>query len=563
LLTALAGAEPRTADVILSGLAKGWPKDRAPALTAALEKTMADLLPRLTLAARGDLFRLATAWGSKALDRHAEEISRALLGIVTDEKQTDDKRIEAARQMIQQRPADAALADQLLAAITARTSPELTAGLIEAAGGSTAPETADALLKRFSRWPPSARAAALRALLVRPASTQTLLDAIDAGKVPLGELTLDQKQALAVHPERGIARRAKELLDRGGGLPSADRQKVIEELLPLVKRGGNSERGQLVFRKHCAACHTHGGEGAHVGPDLTGMAVHPREHLLAEILDPSRSVEGNFRIYTVTTTDGRVLSGLLASESRTAVELIDAEAKKHVLQRDEIDKLAASPKSLMPEGFEKQLTKEELTDLLEFLTRRGRFLPLPLDRVATAVSTRGMFNDEKESSERLVFTDWKPKTFEGVPFHFIDPQGDRVPNVVLLHSSRGTVPPRMPKSVTLPCNAPAKAIHLLSGVSGWGYPQGEKGSITLLVRLHYADGQAEEHPLRNGEHFADYLRRVEVPGSKFAYTLLRGQQLRYLALQPRRPATIASIEFTTGGDRTAPVLMAVTVEAPE
>ena len=74
----------------------------------------------------------------------------------------------------------------------------------------------------------------------------------------------------------------------------------------------------------------------------------------------------------------------------------------------------------------------------------------------------------------------------------------------------------MPKSVSLPCNAPAKAIHLLSGVSGWGYPYGEKGSVSMIVRLHYADGKTEDHPLKNGEHFADYIRGVDVPGSKLA-----------------------------------------------
>ena len=89
----------------------------------------------------------------------------------------------------------------------------------------------------------------------------------------------------------------------------------------------------------------------------------------------------------------------------------------------------------------------------------------------------------------------------------------------------------MPKSVTLPCNPPAKAIHLLSGVSGWGYPYGEKGSVSLIVRLHYDDGKTEDHALKNGEHFADYIRRVDVPRSKFAFDL-HGQQIRYLAVNP-------------------------------
>jgi hypothetical protein len=132
--------------------------------------------------------------------------------------------------------------------------------------------------------------------------------------------------------------------------------------------------------------------------------------------------------------------------------------------------------------------------------------------------------------------------------------------VILLNGPQGKIPPKMPKSVMVPCNAPAKAIHLLSGVSGWGFPGGEKGSVSLIVRLHYADGKTEDHALKNGDHFADYIRRVDVPGSQFAFALKGKQQVRYLAVEPERTETIKEIEFVKGADNTAPVIVAVTVE---
>ncbi len=350
------------------------------------------------------------------------------------------------------------------------------------------------------------------------------------------------------------------LLERGGVLPNPDRRKVLDELLPLASQAGDAARGKEVFKKQCAKCHVHGSEGTRIGPDLTGVAVHPKAELLENILDPSRSVEGNFRVYTLATADGQVLTGLLAAESRSAVELFDAEGKKHSVLREDIDQLVASPKSLMPEGFEKQITPTELGDLLEFLTQRGKYLPLPLDKVATAVSTRGMFQRRDAEAERLVFDDWGPKTFAGVPFHLVDPQGDRVANAVLLYGPQGLAA-KMPRSVSLPCHAPVRAIHLLGGVSGWGYPLGEKGSVSLIVRLHFADGTTEDHPLRNGNHLADYIRRVDVPDSQFAYDL-DGRQLRYLAVHPVREAPIETIELVKGPDDTAPVVMAVTLELP-
>ena len=39
----------------------------------------------------------------------------------------------------------------------------------------------------------------------------------------------------------------------------------------------------------------------------------------------------------------------------------------------------------------------------------------------------------------------------------------------------------MPKSVKLPVNGPAKAIHFLSGVSGWGYPYASAMTGAKLV----------------------------------------------------------------------------------
>jgi uncharacterized protein len=137
-----------------------------------------------------------------------------------------------------------------------------------------------------------------------------------------------------------------------------------------------------------------------------------------------------------------------------------------------------------------------------------------------------------------------------------------VPNVIMLYSPRGSQPRKMPRSVSLTCNVPAKAIHLLSGISGWGYSYTEKGTVSMIVRLHFADGMMEDHALKNGEQFADYIRRVDVPGSKFAFSL-NGRQVRYLAIEPKRKGKIERIEFVKGPDDTAPIVMAVTVEPLE
>jgi hypothetical protein len=214
----------------------------------------------------------------------------------------------------------------------------------------------------------------------------------------------------------------------------------------------------------------------------------------------------------------------------------------------------------MPDGFEKQIDRQGFTDLLEFLTSRGKYLPLPMTKVATAVSTKPLFHGVENGPDRLVFDDWSAKIVGDIPFQLIDPNGDRVANIVLLHGSNGTLPPKMPKSVRILTNSAANKIHLLSGVSGWGFPAYGKESVSMTVRLHLADGSTEDHPLINGVHFADYIRRVDVPGSKFAM-LVGNQQLRHIVVEPKSGQRIEEIELIKGDDPTAPIVVAITIES--
>lgn len=562
VIAGLGDADPQVIAAVVQGLSKGWPGNKPPTLNESTEQNLEKLMTRLPPERRGELIKLTIAWGSKKFEKLAAEVSRSLLAKVKDESLSAPDRIAAARELAGYGSADKANVETLLEQITPRTSPEVALGFLQALQASEAAETGKLILERLPALTPATRAAGLALLLTRPEWTRDLLASAEQNKVRLVDLSLDQQRALTEHPDRRIRFRAIALLRRGGALPNPDRQKVLQEFLPITKEKGDPVAGKVVFLNQCSKCHVHGTEGNRIGPDLTGMAVHPKDHLLTDILDPSRSVEANFRAYTATTTAGRVLTGLLASESKTTIELFDAEGKKQTILRQDVDELVATNKSLMPDGFEKLLSRKDLTNLLEFLTQRGRYLPLPLDKVATIVSTKGMFNGEESRGERLVFSDWKPKTFEGVPFHLVDPQGDRVPNVIMLYSPRGSQPAKMPKSVSLTCNVPAKAIHLLSGISGWGYSYTEKGTVSMIVRLHFADGMTEDHALKNGEQFADYIRRVDVPGSKLAFNL-NGRQIRYLAVEPKRKDKIERIEFVKGPDDTAPIVMAVTVEPLE
>jgi putative membrane-bound dehydrogenase-like protein len=557
-------ADPGTHEAFLAGLAAGWPAGaaKAPVLDDRTVVFLIRLMRVLGPSGQLSLVTLAERWGlSERFKNELASVRAALAAEVSDQNRSEAERVAAARGLARMHPDREALG-RLLGGVTAKASPALAAGLLDAAGQAATPELAAALIERWGEFTPEIRRQAIDILLRRPEWSRALLDALESKKLTISELGTGQAQQLAGHPDKAIAARAVTLLSQGGGLPNPDRDKVLQALLPLAEKAGNAARGLEVFKANCAKCHRHGDLGESIGPNLTGFAVHPKEKILTEVIDPNRSVEGNFRQYTVATRDGQIRNGLLAAETRTAIELVDGEAKKHVVLREDIDEIIASNKSLMPEGFEKTLTTDDLTDLLEFLSAKGKYFPLPLERAATIVSTLGMFYARDAVAERLILPDWSTKSVEEVPFQLIDPQGTKVPNVIMLHGPQGLMPPQMPGSVRVPCNARAKMIHLLSGVSGWGFPGGREGSVSMIVRLHYRDGSTEDHPLRNGVHFADYIRRVDVPGSKFAFDL-RGRQMRYLTIDPERDdITIREIEFIKGDDRTAPLVMAVTIETP-
>ena len=552
-------ANPSAASSALAGFAKGWPLGKNAEFGESTEKAIATIVERLDPVGQGQLVTLVQRCGSKILEAHIKKISQTFLAQLDRKDVPEIDRRTAAEQLIALRPSDPAAVTEVLLRVDARSNPEFASALVAAAAKSNAPGAADAILDRAVEFTPSVREAAVRAILANRQFAAVLVDRLKNGKTRLEDIPLVERNRLAEHPDREVRDQAKKILAKGGSLPNPDRQKVIDELLEKVSLGGDAIKGKVLYAAQCGKCHTHSGVGGKVGPDLTGTAVHPRNELLTHILDPNRNVEGNFRAYTASTQDGRVVTGLLASESRTAIELVDAEGKRHAIQREEIDLLQPSSKSLMPEGFEKLIPVEGFVDLLAFLTAKGQFVPLVLDKVATAVSTKGLFYSTENMGERLVFDDWSPKIFEGVPFTLVDPKGQSVPNIIMLHGPLGSLPPKMPRSVKMPLGTATRAIYLLGGVSGWGFPATAKGSVSLIVRLHYANGETEDLPLENGEHMADYVRRIDVPKSMFAFDL-NGRQIRSIRLHPGRTDVIREVELLKGPDDTAPIVMAITVE---
>ncbi len=126
-------------------------------------------------------------------------------------------------------------------------------------------------------------------------------------------------------------------------------------------------RGLAVYKKLCASCHRLGDVGVAVGPDLATMADRSPETILTAVLDPNRAVEARYQNYSALLTDGRTLTGMLASESGGSITLLATEGKKHEIARADIERLESSGKSLMPEEIEKDLSPQDLADVIAYL----------------------------------------------------------------------------------------------------------------------------------------------------------------------------------------------------
>ena len=88
---------------------------------------------------------------------------------------------------------------------------------------------------------------------------------------------------------------------------------------------------------------------------------------MLNVLDPNREVKPKYLTYILETSDGLILTGMIASETANSITIRRVDGTTVAVQRVEIEALRSTGLSFMPEGLEKMIDVPAMADLLSYL----------------------------------------------------------------------------------------------------------------------------------------------------------------------------------------------------
>ena len=253
--------------------------------------------------------------------------------------------------------------------LTVLTVPGLSATAADGLALEKDAAIADLMLEHLPKILASEKGAVIGALISRQEWAGRVLEAMAAGKLPVGELSAFHARQIRGFRDPELTKRLAEVWgvsrdSDAGKLAQMERWKKF--LTPEVLKQGDKTKGQALFTTICSTCHILNGAGGRVGPELTGSARDNLDYLLQNILDPSAAVAREYQLVTLTMKDGRVLAGFIRSRTERIVVLLTL-AEEVSLPVTDIASTETFPQSLMPEDQLQTLGENEVRDLISWL----------------------------------------------------------------------------------------------------------------------------------------------------------------------------------------------------
>jgi putative heme-binding domain-containing protein len=156
------------------------------------------------------------------------------------------------------------------------------------------------------------------------------------------------------------------------------RKWTVDDVAAVAKNGLTSrsfEGGRRAYAaSRCVICHRFGGEGGATGPDLTNVAGRFSVRDLAEsIVEPSKVISDQYRAHVISAGGKQYLGRILSDQNGKVSLLVDAEDATKVVElaKTDIDAMAPSKISLMPNDLINVLNQDEVLDMIAYLLSRG------------------------------------------------------------------------------------------------------------------------------------------------------------------------------------------------
>jgi len=415
--------------------------------------------------------RLATLYGDTSA-------SRLLLAWVNDPKASVPQKLQGIRAA---REAGTPAGQEVLLAFlkTGQGSSDLQ---VEAVRGLTVfqdDKIAPALVEVWSGFDVGTRRAAAEVMVTRVPWARALLAGIDGKSIAPADISATARRALATSLDAAVRDHADRVLGRHR--PTAeDKLKLIAAKRNIVLSGTpDIEKGRETARQACFVCHKLHGEGADVGPDLTGVGRSSLDALLHNIIDPNEVIGNGYEMTEVLLKDGSTLSGRVVEDTDQRLRLVAAGPVEHVVAKSDIGRkdgqllIEKKEFSLMPEGLE-QMPDADFRNMIWFLLNppedKRPWTPA-LRRELLGIESREAARTEEPRRDMESVALWNPDwrvecpPFEIAPDKLTDYHGRR--NVLLTHPIDRNKPSALEATLDVPRDRRSElSVHVASHDSG-------------------------------------------------------------------------------------------------
>jgi putative membrane-bound dehydrogenase-like protein len=357
LVEQLPAIEPQIQSELLGGMIEGLEGRRVVSLPDAWPAIYAKLQTVASLTVRERSLQLALIFD----DPSALEMLRRVAADATSDAQARNRAIQA---LVSKRSDNIA---PLLLALS--NDPTTRRAAIRGLAEFSDPDTATVLLTNYGTYDQTTKQDVTQTLAARSTWATKLVDALEAGQISRNDITAYTARQLYNLTDDKLTVRLKTLWGELRTTPTEKIRRITnykKQLTPELLQRADRSAGRVLFQKTCASCHRFFDSGGSIGPDITGSQRTSLDYLLQTLVDPSATVAKDFQMQVIGTTDGRVITGLVVSETEAAIT-IQTVNEKVIVPLAEVEQRKISDLSMMPEGMLQNLTNDQVLNLVAYL----------------------------------------------------------------------------------------------------------------------------------------------------------------------------------------------------